>query len=319
MPVDMPLEQLLEYKGSSPKPDDFDEYWARALREMESAPAEVELVPAAFQTPLAECYDLYFTGVGGARIHCKYVKPKHAEPNGPALAIFHGYSVDCGDWSDKALYAAHGITVLAMDCRGQGGLSEDAVPVKGVTLRGHVIRGLDDPDPDKLYYRSVFLDTVRTVRILMELDHVDPQRIGVYGQSQGGALTIACASLEPRVKSIVAVHPFLSDYKRMLQLDISNSAYEELVYFFRAFDPHHLREDEIFGRLGYIDIQNLAPRIAAKVLLVTGFADNICPPSTQFAAYNKIASEKELLVYHEYGHEFYPYLADRVLQTFLKL
>ena len=29
--IDMPLEELKKYQGISPKPDDFDEYWDRAI------------------------------------------------------------------------------------------------------------------------------------------------------------------------------------------------------------------------------------------------------------------------------------------------
>lgn len=65
--------------------------------------------------------------------------------------------------------------------------------------------------------------------------------------------------------------------------------------------------------------QNLADRIRAKVIFVTGLANTICPPYTQFAAYNKIRSEKELVVYHEYGHEYLPYIGDLVLLEMLKL
>lgn len=100
--------------------------------------------------------------------------------------MFHGYSCDSGDWFDKVSYAAHGFTVLAMDCRGQGGLSEDNLQVQGTTVREYIIRGIDDPDPDRLYYRNVFLDTVQTVRILMSMEQVDPERIGAFGCSQGG-------------------------------------------------------------------------------------------------------------------------------------
>lgn len=316
---DMSLAELKQYEGSSPKPDDFDLYWARALQELDAQPLDCELVPAGFVSPLADCYHLYFTGVGGARIHAKFVKPKIINDKGSGMAMFHGYSCDSGDWADKVNYAAHGITVLAMDCRGQGGLSEDNLTVQGTTIRGHIIRGIDDPNPDKLYFRNVFLDTVQTARILMSMEHVNPERIGVHGLSQGGALATACAALEPRVKLAVPVYPFLADYRRAWELDITTSAYEEIHYYFRSFDPHHSREDEIFTKLGYIDIQNLANRIKAKVLFVTGLADIICPPSTQFAVYNKIGSEKELLVYHEYGHEYLPYLGDRTLQAFLKL
>ncbi|MFP4977289.1 acetylxylan esterase [Paenibacillus sp. CN-4] len=316
MGYDRKLAELMTYQGSSPRPADLDGYWERALRQLADQPLDYELVPAEFESPLAECYHLYFTGVGGARIHCKYVKPKRASGTGAGVVMFHGYACDSGDWMEKVNYAAHGISVLAMDCRGQGGLSEDNLTVKGTTVRGHIIRGVDDPDPDALYFRHVFLDTVQTARILMNMEEVDPARVGAFGLSQGGALTIACAALEPRIKLAVPVYPFLADYKRAMELDAVNSAYEELHYYFRFFDPHHLREEEIFGRLGYIDIQNLAPRIEGKVLFVTGLADTVCPPSTQFAVYNKIRSEKELLVYHEYGHEYLPYLADKALQAF---
>ncbi|WP_379136134.1 acetylxylan esterase [Paenibacillus sp. sgz500958] len=315
---DMSLPELKKYMGSSPKPDDFEQYWERALDELAQQSLEYELVPAEFQTPLADCFHLYFTGVGGARIHCKYARPKQ-NPRGSGVVMFHGYSSDSGDWSEKAMYAAHGISVLAMDCRGQGGLSEDNLTVKGTTIRGHIIRGIDDPDPDRLYYRNVFLDTVQTARILMSMEGIDPERIGAIGFSQGGALTVACAALEPRIQIAIPAYPFLSDYKRAWEMDITASAYEELHYYFRLFDPHHLREGEIFNRLGYIDIQNLSDRIRSKVLLVIGLTDIICPPSTQFAAYNKITAVKELIVYYEYGHEYLPYIADQALQTFMTL
>ncbi|AIQ52917.1 acetylxylan esterase [Paenibacillus sp. FSL R7-0331] len=314
------LPQLQAYEGISPKPADFDRYWERALSELDAQSLEYELEPAAFTSALAECFHLYFTGVGGARIHCKYVRPKNqTEAKGPGVVMFHGYACDSGDWFEKAGYAAHGISVLAMDCRGQGGVSEDNLTVQGTTIRGHIIRGIDDPDPDKLYYRNVFLDTAQAARILMAMPEVDPERVGAFGLSQGGGLTVACASLEPRIKIAVPVYPFLSDYKRAWEANITASAYEELNYYFRFFDPHHLREQDIFNRLGYIDIQNLADRIKGNVLWVTGLMDPVCPPSTQFAAYNKIKAPKELLVYHEYGHEYLPYLSDRTLQIFLTL
>lgn len=319
MNIDMPLEDLRTYIGSSPKPKDFDAYWERALAEVDQQSLEYELVPADFQTELVACYHLYFTGVGGARIHCKLAHPKNPTGQGPGLLLFHGYSCDSGDWLEKVTYAAHGITVMALDCRGQGGRSEDKLVVKGPTLRGHIIRGIEDPNPDQLYFRHVFLDTVQAARILMTMPHVDAERLGAHGVSQGGALTVACAALEPRIKLALPVYPFLSDYQRAWDMDMNNTAYEEIAWYFRQMDPNHLREDEIFNRLGYIDIQNLAERVKAKILWVTAMIDNVCPPSTQFAAYNKITSEKELLLYHEYGHEYLLNLPDKAYQFFTQL
>ena len=76
--IDLPLSQLETYAGKNPKPADHDEYWRRALAEMQSVDAKLELVAAEFQTSFAECFHLYFTGVRGARIHAKYLRPTQA-------------------------------------------------------------------------------------------------------------------------------------------------------------------------------------------------------------------------------------------------
>ncbi|GAA3408304.1 alpha/beta fold hydrolase [Paenibacillus hodogayensis] len=316
--LDMPLKQLQQYEGRTPRPHDFDEYWDKALEEMRSTDPAVELVPAPISLPYADCFDLYFTGVKGARVHAKYLRPKGLTQPGPALLQFHGYSGSAGDWYDKLPYVALGYSVVAMDCRGQGGKSEDTGGVFGNTFRGHIIRGLDDA-PEQLLFRHIFLDTAQLASIVMGLPDVDPNRVGAMGWSQGGALTVACAALEPRIKKAASVYPFLSDYRRVWEMDLAKDAYEELRTYFRLFDPQHKREDEVFTRLGYIDIQNLAPRIRAEMLFGVGLMDSVCPPSTQFAAINKITAPKTLEIYPDFGHEGLPGLHDKIMQFFLGL
>lgn len=308
--VDMPLEELMRYQGRNPCPADMDRYWDAALREMRTVDAKVELVPHAIDAPFAECYNLYFTGVSGARIHSQYIKPKNAEKPHPAVLMFHGYTGGSGEWSDKFRYTARGYTVAALDCRGQGGSSEDTGAVKGTTYRGHIIRGLDD-EPGKLLFRNIFLDTAQLAGIIMAMPEVDQDRVGAIGGSQGGGLTLACAALEPRIKRAVSIYPFLCDYQRVWEMDLATAAYEELSYYFRMFDARHEREREIFTRLGYIDAQHLAKRVRAEVLLAIGLMDTVCPPSTQFAAYNKLQCRKSLLIYPDFGHESLPGIADK--------
>jgi cephalosporin-C deacetylase len=232
--------------------------------------------------------------------------------------MFHGYSGNSGDWVSKLGYVAQGLTVAALDCRGQGGLSEDKGSVTGWTLRGHIIRGLDDA-PEKLLFRQIFLDTAQLARIVMEMPGVDENRVGATGASQGGGLTLACAALEPRIKRAAPVFPFLCDYLRVWEIDQDQNAYAELREYFRRFDPRHERKEAIFARLGYIDAQHLASRIQAEVLLGVGLMDQICPPSTQFAAYNKIKSTKSLAIYPDFAHEDLPGLSDKIFQFMLGL
>jgi cephalosporin-C deacetylase len=317
--VDKPLHELKEYYGISPKPGDFDEYWAKALAELEATDPQPVLEPSKeIQPRNAEAFDLWFTGVGRARIYAKYLRPKNTPKPHPAVLFFHGYTGNSGDWNDKLNYTGEGLAVAALDCRGQGGRSEDNTPVRGNTMQGQFIRGLDDA-PEKLLFRSIFLDTAQLARVVMSFDEVDAGRIGTFGGSQGGALSIACAALVPEIKRCVSIFPFLSDYKRVWEMDLAENAYVELKQFFRFFDPRHEREDEIFTRLGYIDIKNLAPRIKAETLLGLSLMDRICPPSTQFAAYNAITAKKEGVIYPDFGHEGLPGFNDRAFNFLLGL
>ncbi len=318
MLIDMPLEELQTYQGRNPRPDDFDTYWKQALEEMRNTDPQVELVPSDFQVPFAECFHLYFTGVKGARVHAKYLRPKNASKPHPAVLEFHGYSGASGEWHTRLGMVGLGFSVAALDCRGQGGLSEDVGGVKGNTLRGHIIRGLDD-EPGNLMYRQLFLDAAQLASIVIALPEVDENRVGAQGGSQGGGLTLACGALEPRIKRLAPRCPFLCDYQRVWEMDLALNAYDELKTYFRNFDPTHAREAEVFTRLGYVDCQHLAPRIQGEVLMAIGLMDDICPPSSQYAAYNKITAPKNAVIYPDFAHEGYPGFDDQAFQFLAEL
>ena len=315
--VDMPLEKLKVYGGRNPRPADFDEFWDRSLEEMRSIDPCPEFVPVDIGSTAADMFHLYFTSTKNARIHAIFARPKNISGKAPAILKFHGLSGYGGDFFSLLPYVSQGYCIAALDCRGQGGISED-VGGHGNTFSTPFSRGLDGA-PEDMLCRDLFLDTAMLARIRMGLDYVDETRIGATGGSQGGALTVACAALVPEIKLCAPVYPYLSDYKRVWEMDLAKGAYEGLKYYFRNSDPLHQREDEIFTKLGYIDIQFLAPRIRAKVLMSTGLMDTTCPPSSQFAMYNKITSEKSVLIYPDYGHEGLKDNSDRIFEFMTQL
>lgn len=316
--LDMPLHELYQYQGRNPRPADIDAFWDASVAEMEGLGTSCELVKASFQVPNVACYDLYFTGVRGARIHAKLCIPKADKPL-PAVCHFHGYTGRSPDFSAMLNWAAAGFVIAALDCRGQGGESEDVGGVKGNTYCGHIIRGLAEGKPEKLLFRDIFLDTAQLARIVMALPEVDGTKVGAFGGSQGGALTLACAALTPQLNRCAPTHPFLCDYQRVWEMDLAKDAYQELKDYFRHYDPCHEREAELFMLLGYIDNQHIAHRIKAKTLWFTGLMDNICPPSSQFAAYNKLTCEKDMVIYPDFGHENLPYSGDKAMQFMLEM
>ena len=75
--LDMPLAELRTYQGTNPRPADFDEYWDTALEELKNVDPAPVFKKAAFQTPNAECYDVFFTGINGAKLHATHLRPRN--------------------------------------------------------------------------------------------------------------------------------------------------------------------------------------------------------------------------------------------------
>ncbi len=305
------LELWGQYQGSGHKPRDFDEFWDKGKVSIDELPLNFELIPHDIYSHVANGYDLFFTAHDGNRIHCQLVVPKDESRAYPTQVQFHGYHGSSGDWGDKIGLVAEGYCVIAMDVRGQGGLSEDTRKTSGGTLKGHIIRGVED-GPEELFYRQVFLDIYHVVRIACHLPQVDKHQLSVYGASQGGALAIVCAALSPEIKQVFVLYPFLSDYREAFRLDVTQSAYEELAYWFRFRDPSHVKEEQFFATLDYIDIQYLAERIQGDVLWGIGLEDAVCPPKTQFAVFNQLQGPKKMMAFPEYGHEYIPQFSDLI-------
>ena len=307
-----------KYFGTGEKPADFDQYWSRALSELAENDHSYTVDKVEIPSRVAQAYDLWFKGVGGARVHCQLITPKQYDPTvlHKGIVLFHGYHCDAGDYQDKFGWAAEGYVVLALDARGQGGLSEDVTRTAGGVMKGLIIRGVEE-GPDNLYYRQVFLDCAQTAQLLMAYPGVDAKHVYAAGASQGGGLAIACASLVPSIYRVQVSYPFLSDYRKAYQMGAQTSAFEEIPYWFQFRDPLHQREAKFFETLAHIDIQYLAPRIKAEVWWSMGLQDTTVPPQTQFATFNRISSRKHLIVLPEYGHEYLPKVSDQLRGIFI--
>lgn len=299
---DMPIEKLRNYMGCNPCPSDFDEFWDEGIAEIEAIDPKVEFVPTSYPLKNGTCYDVYYTSTKNARIHCRLIKPNNIDGKVPSVIKFHGLSRSFADWTELLPYVNQGYVVVGMDARGQAGPSQDVGGTVGPTFSTPYSRGLSD-DKHNLYQREVFLDAALLAKIVMKLPYVDETRVGVFGGSQGGGISVACAALVPSIKKCAVWLPYLSDYKRVWELDVDEGSQQGLRYYFRTQDPRHEHENEIFEKLGYIDIQNFAKRIKAEVLMGTALRDRTCPPSTQFAVYNKLTCKKDILVYPDFGHE----------------
>ncbi len=297
------VDELLKYNGISPCPSDIDIFWDEQVKLVEELDDNLVMKKSEFTSSGVEMFDCWFTGIEGAKVYFKYLRPLGTK-NNRVIVGFHGYTANSGEWSSYLRYVYNGFAVAVMDCRGQGGRSQDVGGVKGNTHFGHIYRGVSEWNPSKLYYRNVYLDTVQMTKIVCNMEENSKDDVTSIGDSQGGALALACASLSKYITKTTPVYPFLSDYKYNYENYEKSVAFAELADYFRLQDPTHKTEDKFFELLGYIDIQNLVHRVTAKVLFASGLKDNVVAPKSQFAAYNKIASEKELVTFPDYGHDY---------------
>lgn len=53
--------------------------------------------------------------------------------------------------------------------------------------------------------------------------------------------------------------------------------------------------------------------------MAVGLMDTVCPPSTWFAAFNKITSQKKTVIYPDFGHEDLPDFGDMIFEFMMDL
>ena len=156
-------------------------------------------------------------------------------------------------------------------------------------------RGLEDKE--KYYYRGAFADAVRAIDFVCSLEKTDTDRVFANGESQGGALTLAAASLDGRLKAIAPSAPFLCDYPDYFALaDWPGNWFKD------AAEEKGISKEDMFRTLSYFDIKNFTDRIKCPVIMAIGLQDTVCPPHTNFAGFNNIRTEKSWICYPLAGH-----------------
>jgi cephalosporin-C deacetylase len=303
---DLPLDALREYRTETKEPAGLDAWWAARLDEARAAaspPGLTRYQTAAYGA--LHAYDVEFSGARGDRIRAWYLRPPGAaDARLPVVVQFIGYGGGRGLPADHTLLPAAGYAVFVMDSRGQGGrwtvgATGDLSP--GPEYSAVMTRGI--ASPEDYYYTRLYVDAVRAVETAAELDGVDASRIAVRGASQGGALALASAALlGGQVTACHADVPFLCDIQRAVTLTPAMPYAEVAEFLAQQVDL----EGAAMDTLRYVDCALLARRITADCLVSVGLMDDVCPPSTVFAAYNAITAAKEIAVFQFGVHSVPP-------------
>ena len=305
---DLPLDELRDYRPELATPPSLAEYWQTTLDDAAGHDLDARFEPIDSPLATVEVFDVRFSGYAGQRVAAWLLLPRHRSGPLPTVVQYVGYGGGRGLPHEWLTWSALGYAHLVMDTRGQGSthhpgttpdLDEDgAMP----HVPGFLTLGL--PDPFRLYYRRLITDAVRAIDAARAHHDVDEARIVTAGVSQGGALSLAASVLhgwllDSPVAAVLADVPFLCHLRRAAEI-AGEPPYTELVTWCAQHREH---SEQAFTALAHVDLAVLAPHGRAPALWSVGIRDDVCPPSTVFAAFNRYGGPRDMRVWEWNEHE----------------
>ena len=237
-------------------------------------------------------YRVIMSSFEGRRIRAWYTVPAGKPPtNGwPAIMEVPGYG---GIIPLASHLSQFGYATLSLYPRSQGESLKEWEIEHGTRLVYNIT------DLERYYYRGVYMDCVRGVDFLDARPEIDSDRLGVWGFSQGGGLTLATASLDRRVRAAVAGVPWLCNFP--VAAEITTSPYVELHDWLAE---HPSDRDKAMATLDYFDQLSLADSIACPILIGGAIEDEVHPMRTVMPVFEIIQSMKSVIVYPDLDHEY---------------
>lgn len=282
-------------------PADFDEFWTNVLAEnnkLEMLP-KLELVPEKCTQKVNVYLASFQNRRKGCRMYgtmCVPADLKQGEKR-PAILIVPGAGVRArnGYYSE----AEKGLVTLELGINHISTVLDEEIYEQLRPWYGREYPLCNIDDKEKYIYKGIYAGCARAVDFLAGLDFVDADRIGVMGGSQGGALSITTAVLNPKVKCIGALYPALADLTGYLHG--RGGGWPHLFRNGRMATPERIETTR------YYDVANFARKLNVPVFYTYGFNDMTCCPTSTTAAYNVIPDvEKHCWIVPEIEHWTYP-------------
>ncbi|OPZ24391.1 MAG: Acetyl esterase Axe7A precursor [Lentisphaerae bacterium ADurb.BinA184] len=261
---------------------DFDAFWDQTLSELRAVPLEPETtrVPAFEDHPDFEIYDVTFNAWNRQRLHAMLYMPKAAAKPLPAIVTAHpgttGFGVNKradGTYGSELRQDKRFVTIVPL-IRGH------APDAPGILFNHPWWGPLDDRDT--YVARAWYCAMTRAIDYLATRpEWVDITRIVASGGSQGGALALATAALDPRVTVC------LSDCPACCQP-------HEIMENYPSFGPSKgvappgRSVADVKRLLSYYNPVNLCPRIRCPTYVGSNIGDLTVHSMGPLAAYHNL-------------------------------
>lgn len=281
-------------------PADFTEFWKKAKEENTKIPmdARLRLLPDR----CTEKVDVYEVNIQnhriGNRLYGILCMPK-APGKYPALLRIPGAGVR--PYPGLIAEAEKGMITLEIGIHGIPVTMEPFIYDNLLNGGLYNYQYANWDSRDDVYYKRVYLGCVRAVDYIFSIPQFDGENVMVQGVSQGGALSIITAALDPRIKGLVSFYPALCDLNGYTQDRAGGWPH----LFKNDTDPPEVLKQKL-KTASYYDVVNFARMVKVPGYYYFGYNDMVCPPTSMYAAYNTITASKTLELMEEAAHFAYP-------------
>ena len=222
--------------------------------------------------------DVHFPSPDGLQLGAWFIPVESEEPS-PILIYVHGLGSNREGLLDQAqLLHAYGYSALLIDLRNHGGSQGEIT-----TLGFHEV-----------------MDVQGAVNFLLDQDDIDPDRIGLIGESMGGAVVIRAAARIPIIKATVAecTYTSLED-----NVELGVRALTGLPPFPFAPLVVWFGERETGADITRVrpidDLDQIPPR---SIMFIHGEQDPIVDVNNSRNLYEAASEPKEILIIPNAGH-----------------
>lgn len=276
-------------------PADFGDFWNKNKAELAKLPLiyTKELVKE-YCTDQMDCYLVRLqVNERGQAIYGYLFYPKYAkEASCPVVLCPPGAGIKTiKEPLRHKYYAEHGCIRFEIEIHGLNPKmpTEDFKDISNAfngKENGYLNNGLDNRD--NYYMKRVYMACIRSIDLLVSLPEWDGRNVVVQGGSQGGALALVAAGLDPRITACIANHPALSDMAGYMAGRAGGYP-----HFFRVAG---MDTPDKLNTMAYYDVVNFARSIKVPTRMTWGYNDDVCPPTTSYAVYNVLQCPKEALI-----------------------
>jgi cephalosporin-C deacetylase len=269
---------------STPRPADFDAFWAEKLAAQAKIPVNPVLAPAQTDVPGVEM-NIFTVDALGSKAHGYIAKPTR-EGKFPALLMLQYAGVYALDARSVATRASEGWLVMDVD-------SHDKSPDdrSGGIPNGY--QAVGNTDREKSYFLNMYLRDSRALDYLTSRPEWDGKTLVFIGGSMGGQQSLCLAGLRPE-KNISAV---------IVGVPAGADVTGDLHGRKAGYPNWPSNNPDVMRTAVYFDPVNFASRIKAPVLAAMGFIDTTAPPAGIWTMLNQIPVPKEPLPLIESEHD----------------